>query len=114
MQVNNEQSESQIIQNRSINEVKRWMLDLSEISSECNDLELERLKEMNLRNEFSTIIENNKMIRNTLLEYKNVLNKPTECIDLECDLFFYNEHKKNRNLYIEHLNNYKSLKNNMV
>ena len=114
MQVNNEQSESQIIQNRSINEVKRWMLDLSEISSECNDLELERLKEMNLRNEFSTIIENNKMIQNGLLEYRNVLGNPTECIDLECDLFFYKEHKKNRNLYIEHYNRYKNFKKNII
>ena len=39
MQINNEQTENQIIQKRSLNEVNRWMLDLNEISQECNDLE---------------------------------------------------------------------------
>lgn len=114
MQVNNEQSESQIIQKRSLNEVKRWMLDLNEISRECNDIEIENLKEKNLMSEFSTIMENNKIIQNILLEYKNVLNNPTECIDLECDLFFYKKHKKNRSLYIEHYNSYKNFKNNIT
>ncbi|MGJ8742922.1 hypothetical protein [Polaribacter sp.] len=112
MQVNNEQSESQIIQKRSLNEVKSWMLDLNEISRECNDIEIENLKEKNLMSELSNILENNKLIQNILLEYKNVLNNPTECIDLECDLFFYKKHKKNRNLYLEHYNSYKNFKNN--
>ncbi|WP_341221961.1 hypothetical protein [Polaribacter atrinae] len=113
MQVNIEQTENQIIQKRSLKEVNRWMLDLNEISQECNDIELENLERSNLSKEFSTIVENNKRIQNTLLEYRNVLNNPTECIDLECDLFFYKEHKKYRNLYIEHVDNFKSLKNKM-
>ena len=114
MQIDNEQTENQIIQKRSLNEVKRWMLDLNEISQECNDIEMNGLEEDHLSKEITAIVENNKMIYNTLLEYKNVLDNPTECIDLECDLFFYKKHKKNRDLYIEHYNRYKDFKNNMI
>ncbi|MDN3617928.1 hypothetical protein QWY81_00505 [Polaribacter undariae] len=110
MQIDNEQTENQIIQKRSLNEVKRWMLELNEISQVCNDFEMNSLGGDHLSKEVSTILENNKMIHNTLLEYKNVLDNPTECIDLACDLFFYKEHKKNRNLFIEHFNDYKKLK----
>ncbi|WP_218598626.1 hypothetical protein [Polaribacter sp. NJDZ03] len=110
MQINNEQTENQIIQKRSLNEVNRWMLDLNEISQECNDLERNSLDGDLLNKEVSTIIESNKRIYRTLLQYKNDLDNPTECIDLACDLFFYKEHKKNRNLFIEHLNDYKNLK----
>ncbi|WP_158841809.1 hypothetical protein [Polaribacter sp. L3A8] len=109
-----EYSENEIIQKRSLREVKRWMFDLNEISQECNNVEFEILKKKNLSDSFFKIVEDNKVLHQLLLEYINVLDNYIECIDLECDLFFYTEHKKNRNLYIEHLNNYKKLKNSMV
>jgi hypothetical protein len=88
-----------------------WVLNLNKITEECNDIETTKLKENNLSDKFFSIVENNKMLQNIFFEYRNLLGNYIECIDLDCDLFFYNEHKKNRNLYLEHFKHYKSLKN---
>ena len=110
----NEDSENEIIQKRTLKEVNRWMLNLNQIFLECNDIEFENLKEKNLSEDFFNIVEHNKVLLHKLLEYRNVLDNYIECIDLECDLFFYKEYKKNRNLYIEHFDNFKKLKKNII
>lgn len=112
--INKENSDNHILQKRSLNELDKWMLDLDKISKECNNIELKKLKENNLTDEFFNVVENNKVLESAFFEYRNVLDEYIECIDLDCDLFFYNEHKKNRSLYLNQFNKYKKLKNNIT
>ncbi|MCI2229652.1 hypothetical protein MC378_10790 [Polaribacter sp. MSW13] len=116
MQSNNiykNDSENQIIQKRSLEELNMWISQVNYILEESNTLAKiasDKLKNKDLRDQFLMIIEKNAGILSAFLTYKNTTDNFMECIDLDCDLFYYNEHEKIRNLYTEYLNNYRSVK----
>lgn len=45
-----------------------------------------------------------------LMKYRNSLPKAAECEDVECDMFYINEHIKYRNVYRQHIENYRKIK----
>lgn len=106
-------SENQIIQKRSLIELNMWASNLNYISEECDYLvkiSSNKLKNKDLKDALLLMIEKNANIQHTLLAYRNSADNFIECIDLDCDLFYYNEHEKVRNLYTEYINSYRKLK----
>ena len=111
--INNNDSESLIIQKRSLIELNMWISNLNYISEECDYLvkiSSNKLKDRDLRDALLLIIEKKASIQNILLTYRNSADNFNECIDLDCDLFYYNEHERVRNLYTEYINSYRKLK----
>lgn len=106
-------SENEIIQKRSLIELNMWTSNLNYISEECDYLvkiSSNKLKDRGLSDALLLMIEKKASVQNILLTYKNSADNFNECIDLDCDLFYYNEHEKVRNLYTEFISSYRKLK----
>lgn len=54
--------------------------------------------------------EKNNNHLDLLLKYRNTLPKAAECEDVDCDMFYVNEHMRYRNMYRNHLENYRNVK----
>lgn len=98
-------------------ELESWISHLRYIEKEISNL-------MNLGNtEFSTAmkyqsilvklsqkLDENRTKLNALLRYKDSLPQVAECEDVDCDMFYVNEHEKFRKVYMYHLEKYRRVK----
>lgn len=111
--ISNNESESQVLQNRSLEEINMWLDHLNYITEECGYLVKilsNRKNGKDLKGQLLLFIETNTNTNNTFLTYKNTVGEFLECIDLDCDLFYHDKHKKNRDLYRNHLKGYREIK----
>ncbi|MCH3881981.1 MULTISPECIES: hypothetical protein [Tenacibaculum] len=109
----NNDSENQATQKRSLEELNMWISHINYISEECDyivKIASNKLKKKELRDNLLLVIKKKNSLKNTFLEYKKISENIIECIDLDCDLFYYKEHVKTRDLYKEYVDNYRSLK----
>lgn len=102
--------------NNSI-ELDNWIAHLEYIEKEINNL-------LNLSNgELSNVLEQqpvlmklsikkeeNRISLNAFRKYKNSLPQATECEDVDCDMFYVNEHERFRKIYLYHLEKYRRVK----
>lgn len=79
---------------------------LSLVKSPPKDNEELTLRIKNLEH----IREVNKDNLAKLLKYRNSLPKAAECEDVECDMFYVNEHISYRKMYRDHIDNYRKIK----
>lgn len=109
----NNDSENQILQKRILEEINMCIEDLNYITEECDylvEISSNKVNDSDLKDQFLLFVDENINTHNTFLKYRNTVDNLLECIDLDCDLFYHNEHKKNRNLYKNHLNRYREIK----
>lgn len=106
-------SDNQIIQQKSLEELTMWISHLNYISEEMDNLiqiSSNTLNEIELSEQLSVTVKNNTNVLNQVLSYKKATDNIVECIDLECDLFYHTEYQKIRELYKNHLETYRDLK----
>ncbi|AUC84696.1 hypothetical protein CW731_05050 [Polaribacter sp. ALD11] len=111
--ISNNESESQVLQKRSLEEINLCIEHLNFITEECDYLvriSSNNLNDIDLKDRVLLFTDENTNMYTTFLKYRNTVGDFLECIDLDCDLFYHNEHKKNRDLYQNHLENYREIK----
>ena len=116
MQIYDHDSPEAINYKNSAIELEDWLEQLNYIEREISnllnlvksgseDLEVKKYLEI-LEKKRET---NSNILRN-LMEYRNTLPKAAECEDVECDMFYINEHMKYRKMYRDHMENYRNVK----
>src|SRR5690606_30473327 len=101
----------------SFTELSNWLTHLSYIIKEIDNLlnlsqgELSNaLGQQPVVSKLSLKREETTIVLNDFRKYRNNLSKAAECEDMDCDMFYVNEHKKYRTIYISHLENYRQVK----
>ena len=98
-------------------EVKNWIEHLEYIEKEIDNL-------LNLsRRNFSSAFDghsvlmklsmkkkDNKVNLKAFRKYSESIDKAVECEDVECDMFYVNQHEKCRKVYVYHLEKYRRAK----
>lgn len=111
--VGNSSIDNQIIQDKTLQELAKCIFQLNKISDEglhLNKLISENGNNAVLELQISNLLMQNTNLENDFLKYRNTVDNLIECIDLECDLFYINEHKRLLNLYDMHLVAFSQLK----
>lgn len=113
---NHDSQESIVFKNNSI-ELNNWTTHLGYVSGEIENLlnlskvELSRtLEHQPVLTKLSIKREENNIILKNFRKYKESLSKAVECEDMDCDMFYVNEHEKFRNIYMVHLEKYRKIK----
>ncbi len=117
MQIYDHDSPEAINFKNSSIELEDWIEHINYIEKEISSL-LKLVKTDDLQSaEFQSKLGNLKRIKEgnansleELLKYQNGLPKAAECEDVDCDMFYVNEHIRYRNFYREHLENYRKAK----
>lgn len=110
-------SETKIIQSRSFSELDVWISHANYITEECDKLvkiASSLIKNKDLKDELLLMIQKNSYILTQLHDARNETEKLNECDDVACDLFYLNEHEVTRSLYLEHIKNYRKLKEEVL
>ncbi|SRR5690554_2142857 len=117
MQIYDHDSSEAINYKNSAIELEEWLAQLTYVQREISNL-------LSLANSGSAndpefkkhheILEKKKETNNnnvqSLMEYRNTLPKAAECEDVECDMFYINEHMKYRKMYRDHMIDYRNVK----
>jgi len=106
-------SDDQIIQKRSENELALWMEHVDYIINESEKLSKiasNTLHNDELKQRFLKFIEDSTEVTKTLNDYKKAMPNYKECDHLECDMFYINTHEKVRQDYIKIIAAYRELK----
>ena len=98
-------------------ELEAWTELLNYSEKEISNL-LSLVKSTPKENEELTLrIKNLEHIREVnmnnlakLMKYRSSLPKAAECEDVECDMFYVNEHISYRKMYRDHIENYRKIK----
>ena len=117
MQIYDHDSPEAINFKNSSIELEDWLEHLNyiekEISSLLNLVKLDSgdnpdlvIRIKNLEQKRETNIDNLRK----LMKYRNTLPKAAECEDVDCDMFYVNEHMKFRKIYRDHIENYRRVK----
>jgi len=117
MQIYNHDSQESIVFKNNCNELNNWITHLGYIFKEIENLlnlskvELSNaLEHQPVVTKLSIKREENNIILKNFRKYKESLPKAMECEDMDCDMYYVNEHEKFRNIYMVHLENYRRVK----
>ena len=106
-------TDDQIVQKRSAEELDSWISHISYVIDESDRLakiSSNVLKDRDLRDRFLDFIIKNQSVLNEFTAYKNSMVQYKECDHFECDLYYINKHEHIRQLYIETVVDYRKLK----
>lgn len=117
MQIYDHDSPEAINFKNSSIELEDWIELLNYSEKEISNL-LSLVKSTPKENEELTLrIKNLEHIREVnmnnlakLMKYRSSLPKAAECEDVECDMFYVNEHISYRKMYRDHIENYRKIK----
>ena len=110
----NHDTDEQIVQKRSAEELNLWMSHINYILNESDRLSKiasNVMKNRDFRDQFLEIIIKNQSVLNALNGYKNTMPQYKECDNFECDLYYINKHEDFRKKYLETVANYRANKN---
>lgn len=117
MQIYDHDSPEAINFKNSSIELEDWLEHLNYIEKEVSSLSNLVKSESSDNHELKTRLSNleqkreiNIEILSKLMEYRNSLPKAAECEDVECDMFYINEHIRYRQMYRDHIENYREVK----
>ena len=106
-------SDDQIIQKRSENELAHWLSHVNFITYEGDrmaKIASNVLNNTQLRDAFLNTIEESILVTKTLNAYKKAMPNYKECDHLECDMFYINQHEEVRRDYLKLIATYRELK----
>lgn len=101
------------IMEKQLNELKNWIESLEFISKEINyfiKFSQEEDDNTDFYTSFTQIKEDTIDFLILLKNYSNSIENSIECIDLDCDAYYLNEHEYYRDQYVDFLRAYNNLK----
>lgn len=107
-------TDEEIIQTKRLQDLSIWENHLSYITNECDwltKIASNKIGDKVLRDRLLEMSEINSALLNQLYIYKGSIGRFNECDDLECDLFYINQHDVFCTKYIKHIEDYRSIKN---
>lgn len=117
MQIYDHDSPEAINFKNSSIELEDWIEHLHYIEKEITKLlqfaEIENRDSEKFQEKLQRLLKKRKANAENLeelLKYQATLPKAAECEDVECDMFYVNEHIKYRQIYRNHLDNYRKAK----
>ncbi|MFD2540962.1 hypothetical protein ACFSSB_01410 [Lacinutrix gracilariae] len=100
----NHDTDEQIVQKRTAEELRLWMSHINYIINESDRLAKiasNVIKNRAFRDQFLELIIKNKSVLNQLISYKSTMVQYKECDNFECDLYYINKHENFRVLYLK-------------
>jgi hypothetical protein len=107
-------TDEQIIQTKRLQNLQTWIGHLSYVTNECDwlaKIASNKIKDRVLRDELLEKIEVNSALLNEFYNYKSSIQSFHECDDLDCDLFYINQHDAFYAKYLKHIDDYRQVKN---
>ena len=107
------ESDASIMVKKDKAEVSNWAEDLSYVNEELEyllNIGDRLLHHRELYQQLLCVRRENTLHLATLHRYENSLSKAIECDTIACDAYYLHHHEKNRNAYIDHLKNYRTIK----
>ena len=107
------ESDASIMVKKDKAEVSNWAEDLSYVNEELEyllNIGDRLLHYRELYQQLLCVRRENTLHLATLHRYENSLSKAIECDTVACDAYYLHHHEKNRNAYIDHLKNYRTIK----
>ncbi|EMQ93891.1 hypothetical protein D778_01301 [Xanthomarina gelatinilytica] len=107
-------TDEQIIQAKRLQDLQTWISHLSYVTNECDwlaKIASNKIHDRVLRDELLEKIEVNSALLNEFYNYKSSIQSFQECDDLDCDLFYINQHDAYHNKYVKHIDAYRQVKN---
>ncbi|MBD1259713.1 hypothetical protein HZY62_03875 [Maribacter polysiphoniae] len=111
------ESDSRIMFKKDKKELEGWTESLEYINQELDfliDIENLMLNDANLYTQLLAMRRENTLKSGAMYRYETAMRNAKECDDMACDAFYLNNHEKHRNLYLEHLRNYRALKGKVL
>ncbi|WP_335967317.1 hypothetical protein [Galbibacter sp. PAP.153] len=109
-------SEKSIIIKKDRQEVADWGLHLESINEMLAALMSFLKKQPNsasLKEQIVSIRRDNTLLLTKIYTYSNALQKSMECDTVSCDNFYHYLHEKNRKIYRGHVQQVRSIKNEL-
>ncbi|MCX7550399.1 hypothetical protein [Xanthomarina sp. F2636L] len=106
-------TDEQIIHTKRLQDLNTWIAHLNYVSTECDMLvkiASSKLNDKDLKEELLAEVELNSALLNEFFNYKGSIERFKECNDLECDLFYINQHDDVYTKYVKHINDYRLVK----
>lgn len=107
-------TDEQIIHTKRMQDLNIWISHLSYVTNECDWLSKiasNKLNDKVLTDELLEKTELNSALLNEFYNYKSSVQSFLECDDLECDLFYINQHDTFYTKYVKHIDDYRLTKN---
>ena len=107
------ETDEQVLHKKRTQEINLWISHLNYITNECDwlaKIASNIIKDRDLRDLLLEKSEINSSLLNELYSYRNTLDSFHECNDLDCDLYYIDLHDTICKKYIKHLENYRSVK----
>lgn len=107
------ESDSRIMIKKDKAEVNNWTDDLEYIDEELEyllDIEDSMLNNAQLFQQLLDLRRQNQLRLGELYRYDGTMRNAIECDTTACDAFYLHKHEKNRNVYVEHVKNYRNVK----
>ncbi len=109
--------DSKIMMKKDKVEVSYWTEDLEYMNEELEyllDIEDRMLNNQQLYQQLNYLRRENQLKLGVLYRYEGSMRNAIECDTMECDAFYLHKHEKNRNVYVEHVKNYRNLKSKVL
>ncbi|MRI00003.1 hypothetical protein GH721_05580 [Kriegella sp. EG-1] len=94
-------------------EINNWANNLEYISEELEQLitlERQLLNNSDLLQQLHSIRRENTLRLGSLYKYEGAIRNSINDDKVSCDTFYLNNHEKNRNMYVEHIKKYRTIK----
>ena len=107
------ESDASIMAKKDKAEVVNWAEALSYVNEELEyllNIGDRMLHNRELYQQLLSLRSDNTLHLATLHRYESSLGKAIECDTVACDAYYLHHHEKNRNVYIDHLKNYRTIK----
>ena len=113
----NHEHDSRIMMKKDRAEVNNWTDDLEYINEELEyliDIEDRMLNSSHLYQQLHDLRRQNQVRLGALYRYERAMRNIIECDTTDCDIYYLNNHEKNRNSYIQHKRKYRELKTKVL
>ena len=110
-------SDSSIMIKKDKVEISNWTDDLEYINEELEyllDIEDHMLNNAEMYQRLHDLRRENQLRLGILYRYEGTMRNAMECDTMECDAFYLHKHEKNRNVYLEHIRNYRDEKTKVL
>jgi len=107
-------TDEHIIQTKRLKNLKMWINHLSYVTNECDWLTKivsNKIQDKVLRDELLEKNEINSALLNEFYNYNSSMQSFLECDDLDCDLYYINQHDTFYTKYLKHIEEYRLIKN---
>ncbi|MEO9893167.1 hypothetical protein [Aurantibacter sp.] len=106
-----------VIMKKDKAELNNWTNDLEYINEELEYLLMiqeQFLNNSNLYQQLHSIRRENTLKLGSLYRYEGGIRNVMNDNAAYCDSFYFNNHEKNRNMYLEHLTKYRTIKSKVL